>query len=87
MFHLESLRLRRDKLQTSGAKVSENHCYRIVADTPQNLETFNDDLNKTLTMAMEAYIDTLHGTAATNAQATQVAREAIEAISLDKDST
>ena len=85
VFHLESLRLRRDKLQTSAVRVSSSH----FVDGPsldQNLETFNDDLNKTLMNALEVYMDTMHGTAATVAQATQVPRRVIEEVNLDKDS-
>ena len=35
---------------------------------------------------MERYIDTMHGTGATIAQSTEVARHAIESINLDQDS-
>ena len=52
----------------------------------QNLETFNDDLNRRLLSALEAYVDTMHGTAATNAQSTEVARQAIGEVNLDSDS-
>lgn len=51
----------------------------------QNLETFCDELNRTLVRSLETYVDSLHGTAATSAQATIVARDAIEAVNLDKD--
>lgn len=70
VFHLESLRLRRDKLQSSAVN---------------NLETFNDELNSKLRVALERYIDTMHGTAATQAQSTEVARQAIESINLEQD--
>jgi hypothetical protein len=53
--------------------------------TIQNLETFCDELNRTLVRSLETYVDSLHGTAATSAQATIVARDAIEAVNLDKD--
>jgi hypothetical protein len=36
--------------------------------------------------ALEVYMDTMHGTAATVAQATQVPRRVIEEVNLDKDS-
>jgi len=52
----------------------------------QNLDSFSDDLNKQIRVAMERYIDTMHGTAATVAQSTEVARHAIQAINLDQDS-
>ena len=35
---------------------------------------------------MERYIDVLHGTAATNAQATEVSRAAVKAVNVDRDS-
>ncbi|WRT68976.1 uncharacterized protein IL334_005958 [Kwoniella shivajii] len=70
VFHLESLRLRREKLHSSAMN---------------NLETFNDELSKKLRLALESYMDTMHGTAATNAQATEVAKEAIEGINLEQD--
>lgn len=35
---------------------------------------------------MERYIDTMHGTGATIAQSTEVARHAIESVNLDQDS-
>ena len=52
----------------------------------QNLENFNDDLNVQLRAAMEKYIDIVHGTAATSAQSTEVVRQAVEAVNLDRDS-
>ena len=52
----------------------------------QNLEGFNDDLNTRLLSALEAYVDALQGTAATNAQATEVVRHSISQVNLDKDS-
>ncbi|KAK8843370.1 hypothetical protein IAR55_007027 [Kwoniella newhampshirensis] len=70
VFHLESLRLRRDKLQVSAVT---------------SLENFNDELSNKLRHSLESYIDTMHGTAATNAQATEVARVAIEGINLEQD--
>ncbi|EIW67032.1 hypothetical protein TREMEDRAFT_34219 [Tremella mesenterica DSM 1558] len=72
IFHLESLRIRRDKLQASAVT---------------SLETFNDEMNVKLKFAMESYVDTMHGTAATNAQSTEVAREAVRQINLDLDMT
>ncbi|KAK6904389.1 hypothetical protein I203_105202 [Kwoniella mangroviensis CBS 8507] len=70
IFHLESLRLRREKLHASAMN---------------SLETFNDELSKKLRFALESYIDAMYGTAATNAQATEVAKEAIEGINLEQD--
>lgn len=35
---------------------------------------------------MERYVDTMHGTGATVAQSTEVARHAIQAVNLDQDS-
>jgi hypothetical protein len=35
---------------------------------------------------MERYIDTMHGTGATIAQSTEVARHAIQLVNLDQDS-
>ncbi|WWC64114.1 uncharacterized protein I303_106722 [Kwoniella dejecticola CBS 10117] len=70
VFHLESLRLRREKLHASAMN---------------NLETFNDELSKRLRYSLESYMDTMHGTAATNAQATEVARHSIEGINLEQD--
>lgn len=35
---------------------------------------------------MERYVDTMHGTGATVAQSTEVARHAIQAVNLDHDS-
>ncbi|CAD6579224.1 MAG: hypothetical protein TREMPRED_002428 [Tremellales sp. Tagirdzhanova-0007] len=70
VFHLESLRLRREKLHYSAV---------------QNLETFTDDLNKALQVALERYMNIMHGTAATNAQATEVGRAAVDAINVDQD--
>lgn len=52
----------------------------------QNLDSFSDDLYKQVRVAMERYIDTMHGTGATIAQSTEVARHAIQAINLDHDS-
>ncbi|WWD21112.1 hypothetical protein CI109_105593 [Kwoniella shandongensis] len=70
VFHLESLRLRREKLQVSAVT---------------SLENFNDELSLKMRHSLESYIDTMHGTAATNAQATEVARVAIEGINLEQD--
>ncbi|WVW79250.1 hypothetical protein I302_101216 [Kwoniella bestiolae CBS 10118] len=70
VFHLESLRLRREKLHASAMT---------------SLETFNDELSKKLRLALESYMDAVHGTAATNAQATEVAKEAIDGINLEQD--
>lgn len=52
----------------------------------QNLDSFSDDLNKQIRLAMERYVDTMHGTGATIAQSTEVARHAIQAVNLDHDS-
>lgn len=52
----------------------------------QNLDSFSDDLNKQIRAAMERYVDTMHGTGATIAQSTEVARHAIQAVNLDHDS-
>ncbi|WVQ93286.1 hypothetical protein IAU59_000353 [Kwoniella sp. CBS 9459] len=70
VFHLESLRLRREKLQQSAMT---------------SLETFNDELSNKLRYSLESYVDAIHGTAATNAQATEVARIAIEGINTEQD--
>nr|XP_019009767.1 uncharacterized protein I206_05327 [Kwoniella pini CBS 10737]OCF48548.1 hypothetical protein I206_05327 [Kwoniella pini CBS 10737] len=70
VFHLESLRLRREKLHVSAMN---------------SLENFNDELSKSLKYSLESYMDTMHGTAATNAQATEVARASIEGINLEQD--
>ncbi|KAK4686696.1 glucosamine-phosphate N-acetyltransferase, partial [Tremellales sp. Uapishka_1] len=70
VFHLESLRLRREKLHSSAIT---------------SLEQFNEELNSTLQITLERYIDALHGTAATNAQATEVAREAVHKVNLERD--
>ncbi|OCF40236.1 hypothetical protein I317_05929 [Kwoniella heveanensis CBS 569] len=70
VFHLESLRLRREKLQQSAMT---------------SLETFNDELGNKLRYSLESYVDAIHGTAATNAQATEVARAAIEGINTEQD--
>ncbi|WVF65636.1 hypothetical protein IAT40_000367 [Kwoniella sp. CBS 6097] len=70
VFHLESLRLRREKLQQSAMT---------------SLETFNDELSNKLRYSLESYVDAIHGTAATNAQATEVARTAIEGINTEQD--
>ncbi|WVR09117.1 hypothetical protein IAU60_006179 [Kwoniella sp. DSM 27419] len=70
VFHLESLRLRQEKLH-----------YSAVA----SLETFNDELSDRLRTALESYVDVVHCTAATNAQATEVARAAIQRINPEQD--
>jgi len=85
VFHLESLRLRREKVQQSALQVSSFFALWNEADD-QNLDSFSDDLNKQIKLAMERYIDTMHGTGATIAQSTEVARHAIESINLDQDS-
>jgi hypothetical protein len=53
---------------------------------PQNLESFNDELNTKLKAAMERYIDTMHGTGATIAQSTEVVRAAVDSVNLEADS-
>ncbi|WVQ81563.1 hypothetical protein IAT38_003687 [Cryptococcus sp. DSM 104549] len=70
VFDLESLRLRREKLNTSAIA---------------SLEEFDEQLGSKLQVAMEIYMDTMHGTAATMAQATEVAREAVDRINLEQD--
>ncbi|ORX39052.1 hypothetical protein BD324DRAFT_618344 [Kockovaella imperatae] len=72
VFHLESLRLQREKIHTSGIR---------------NLEDFNDDLNKRLLNSFEAYIDAIQGTAATNAQGTEIVRQTIAKVNLDRDTS
>ena len=52
----------------------------------QNLDSFADDLNKQVKLAMERYVDVMHGTGATIAQSTEVARHAILSVNLDQDS-
>jgi len=52
----------------------------------QNLDSFADDLNKQVKLAMERYVDVMHGTGATIAQSTEVARHAIQSVNLDQDS-
>ncbi|ORY26225.1 hypothetical protein BCR39DRAFT_560615, partial [Naematelia encephala] len=52
-----------------------------------NLDQFNDELNKKLRNALQQYIDILHGTAATNAQGTEVARVAVDQINIDQDTS
>jgi hypothetical protein len=52
----------------------------------QNLDSFSDDLNKQIRAAMERYVDTMHGTGATVAQSTEVARHSIQSVNLDQDS-
>jgi hypothetical protein len=54
--------------------------------TPQNLEQFNDDLTIKLRNALATYVDIVHATAATNAQATDVVRQAVERIDPSRDS-
>lgn len=71
IFHLESLRLRREKLHSSAIT---------------HLEEFNDELSNKLRRAMMSYIDIMHSTAMTSAQATEVARVAIDTIDADHDS-
>ncbi|KIR50982.1 glucosamine 6-phosphate N-acetyltransferase [Cryptococcus gattii Ru294] len=70
IFHLESLRLRREKLHSSAIT---------------HLEEFNDELSNKLRRAMMSYIDIMHSTAMTSAQATEVARTAIDTIDADHD--
>nr|KIR86478.1 glucosamine 6-phosphate N-acetyltransferase [Cryptococcus tetragattii IND107] len=70
IFHLESLRLRREKLHGSAIT---------------HLEEFNDELSNKLRRAMMSYIDIMHSTAMTSAQATEVARAAIDTIDADQD--
>ncbi|WVQ90002.1 hypothetical protein IAS59_003778 [Cryptococcus gattii] len=70
IFHLESLRLRREKLHSSAIT---------------HLEEFNDELSNKLRRAMMSYIDIMHSTAMTSAQATEVARAAIDTIDADHD--
>jgi Cdc6-like AAA superfamily ATPase len=86
VFHLESLRLRREKVQQSALQVSIPWNTSLTTTNAQNLDSFSDDLNKQIKLAMERYIDTMHGTGATIAQSTEVARQAIESINLDQDS-
>lgn len=71
IFHLESLRLRTEKLHSSAIT---------------HLEEFNDELSNKLRRAMVAYVDIMHSTAMTSAQATEVARIAIDTIDADHDS-
>lgn len=71
IFHLESLRLRTEKLHSSAIT---------------RLEEFNDELNNKLRRAMVAYVDIMHSTAMTSAQATEVARIVIDTIDVDHDS-
>ncbi|WVQ75466.1 hypothetical protein IAR50_005091 [Cryptococcus sp. DSM 104548] len=70
VFHLESLRLRREKMRLSAVT---------------HLEEFNDELSKTLKTALELYMDIMHSTAVTNAQATEVAQRAVQSIDADHD--
>ncbi|OWZ75844.1 glucosamine 6-phosphate N-acetyltransferase [Cryptococcus neoformans Tu401-1] len=70
IFHLESLRLRTEKLHSSAIT---------------RLEEFNDELNNKLRRAMVAYVDIMHSTAMTSAQATEVARIVIDTIDADHD--
>lgn len=54
--------------------------------TLQNLEQFNDDLTIKLRNALATYVDIVHATAATNAQATDVVRQAVERIDPSRES-
>lgn len=65
VFHCESLRLRREKLQQSAIT---------------SLMQFNDDLNSTLQVTLRAFTDATHGTAATLAQATEVVSSSLKDI-------
>jgi hypothetical protein len=52
----------------------------------QNLEQFNDDLTIKIQHALATYVDIVHATAATNAQSTDVARQAVSKIDASRDS-
>jgi hypothetical protein len=52
----------------------------------QSLDEFADELTKALAVSLERYIDTVHGTAATIMQSTEVVRSSIEDINPPRDS-
>ena len=54
--------------------------------TDQNLEQFNDDLTLQLRASLSAYVDIVHATAATNMQATEVARVIVDKVDAERDS-
>ena len=58
-----------------------------VADDDQNLEQFNDDLTLQLRNSLSTYVDIVHATAATNMQATEVARVIVSKVDAERDST
>lgn len=70
VFHTETLRLRREKLQTSAI---------------QSLTDLNEELNINLRAALAQYVTHAHATAITLAQATEVAGAAIKRINLEQD--
>lgn len=70
VFHTETLRLRREKLQTSAI---------------QSLTDLNEELNMNLRAALAHYVTHAHATAVTLAQATEVVGNAIKHINLEHD--
>ncbi|KAL1406017.1 hypothetical protein Q8F55_007700 [Vanrija albida] len=71
VFHCESLRLRREKLQQSAIT---------------SLGSLNDDLNATIKITMRAFTDATYATSFTLAQATEVITKSINEIHPDADS-
>lgn len=70
VFHLETLRLRREKLQQSAIT---------------SLGQFNDELNATLFVTLRAFANVSHGTAATLAQSTDVVFNSFRGVNLGRD--
>lgn len=71
VFHCESLRLRREKLQRSAIA---------------SVDEFNTELNATLLVTLRKFTNAAHGTAATLSQATDVITDALKRVNLDADS-
>lgn len=70
VFHLESLRLRREKLQQSAIT---------------SLGQFNDELNATLLVTLRAFAHVSHGTAVTLGQTTDVVFKCFRGVDLTRD--
>lgn len=70
VFHLESLRLRREKLQQSAIT---------------SLGQFNDELNATLLVTLRAFAHVSHGTAMTLSQSTEVVFQSFRHVDLQRD--
>ncbi|KLT40968.1 RhoGAP-domain-containing protein [Cutaneotrichosporon oleaginosum] len=70
VFHVETLRLRREKLQQSAIT---------------SLSQFNDELNATLLITLRAYAHVSHGTAVTLGQSTDVVFRSLRGVDANRD--